>query len=238
MKSTSEQSYGSILERAKGAVTMVEGFANFQPAAEEAKPGNLKSFFGKIEIMNTDVQQKANILSEIRNQRVPLYFGNEGLVKRSSLVREYFGSLTNGSDLPQYKTVQKSCQKMQNYHPPQKEKEVKEGEPEPKTISKSETGFGALLLEGKKVVAVIKQFPNYNPVNPLIQRESMDQLITNIEAANEAVNKADTSLSLAQDNRAAAYATLPKRIQQLKKAVSSQYGKDSKEYQMIVKVKV
>lgn len=240
MKSTSEQSFGSRIEHAKGAVVMVEGFPNFQPSAEEIKPESLKALIGEIETLNKDVQQKNSALSLLRSQRVPLYYGEEGIIKRSTLIRDYLGSLTDGTTSSQHIALKKICQKMRNYHPPKKETEVKAdaAEPSPKTISKAETSFGALLLEGKNVVEIIKQHPDYQPVNPLIQRASMDQLIQKIETANEAVNKADTHLALARDHRSAVYETLAARIQQLKSGVASQYGKQSKEYQMIVKIKV
>ncbi len=240
MKSTSEQSFGSRLEHAKGAVIMVEGFSNFQPSTEAIKPENLKALIHEIETLNKDVQQKNSALSLLRSQRVPLYYGEEGIIKRSILIRDYLGSLTDGATSNQHLALKKICQKMRNYHPPKKETEAKAdaAEPSPKTISKAETGFGALLLEGKNVVEIIKQHPNYQPVNPLIQCASLEQLIQKIETANAEVNKADTHLSLARDNRSTVYETLAARIQQLKSGVASQYGKQSKEYQMIVKIKV
>jgi len=239
MASVSEQTFGQKYTKACAILEHLKAISGYQPANPTIAIPALQTFLDEVDEANNQVASQLVSLQSARAERLELYNGDDGLLKRARSIRDYLGSSTpKGKKLDHYIRVQRIVQQMTNYHPPKKitQPVVPDADKE-RTISTSERSFGSLIRAGKDILERIVKVGNYAPINIDLSVANFGLLVEKIESKNNEVASVLTSYTEAISKRMEIYEELNSRIQQIKLALASQYGKDAYEYLEVIKIR-
>ena len=242
MASKSEASFANKLAKGQQILHYIQTLPAYKAPHDALSAGGLEELLKQISEANNKVASNYNALSEARAIRLELYHGKDGIKKRAAMIRDFVGILPVGKAAPAYLNIQKETQKMNSYKKPAKKEETteKEAAPVKKVISNSETSFGSLLQGFKNISEIIKNIADYTPSNALITKSSVEKMIDEIDAANQAVNTQLYGYSDAVQKRYELYEGdngLRATFQNIKTFIAANFGKDSTEFKEVSKLK-
>jgi hypothetical protein len=241
MASTSEQTFGNRLEHSRHLSKAVALIPAYAPDNSALSTASYATFLNSVEAANDLVAEKAQLLSDARDQRRLAFFGDTatgtgGLATLSGRVRDHVGSMPGGKNSAHYKQIQRLTQKITNYHPPKKPVSGSPGatSTEKKKVSQSERSYGSLVQFGRDLAAAAAKVPGYTPTAADIKPANLVLAMKALADKNDAVATALAEARDATDSRAAIYdhpeTGLKSVFQQVKAAVASQFGRRSSEY--------
>ncbi|MDX2303718.1 MAG: hypothetical protein NW226_13015 [Microscillaceae bacterium] len=242
MSTISEASFGNKFAKGQQILDFIKTLSNYNPPNPAFGQESLSTLLQQIDEANKKVASAAGLLAQARAVRTDSYHGKEGIKKRCAMIRDFVGVLPAGKVSSAYLNIQKETQKMINYKKPSKKEEsAGDGEASIKrTVSTAETGFGSLLQGAKNILEIIKNLPEYAPVNPLISIEGISQFINNLETANQSVNSLLFAYSNAVAKRQELYEGeqgLRVCFQGIKSFIAANYGKSGAEFKEVSKLK-
>lgn len=242
-KQPSERTYGQRHTKGVALYDLVKGDAAYNPKGNDLiTAAALKTHLDKVLTGNKQVADLTPAYDNAQDKRVEQYYGPEGIIKRSALVREVIGGLKGGKGSTAYLTVQRLAQEMHNYRKPKKE--VADGTDPGPQRSTAQMSFGSLLQKGREVLGVIKEMGDqYVTDNALVTVAAFEQLLNDAEAQDTKVNEALKPLNAAKRDRKKLVEDpeegLTVRIAAMKSYVAGNVegGKKSVLYQELVKVR-
>jgi hypothetical protein len=242
MAKISEATFGNKLAKGQQLSDYIHTLNNYNPPNEALKKDKFKDLLKEADEINKKVASTSDLLTQAREKRSTLYYGKEGIKKRSAMVRDFVGVLPAGKDSHAYTNIQKEVQKMSNYKKPTKKEETSADNEvvAKRTVSSSETSFGSVLQGAKNILEVVKNLPNYAPANALISITGFTDFIATMELANQAVNTNLFAYSEAISKRQELYAGekgMQRCFQDIKSFIAASYGKDSAEFKEVSKLK-
>jgi hypothetical protein len=242
MANNQDATFGQKLAKGQQILDYIKTLVNYKSPNLNLNPDKFADLLNQVNEANSIVANTKNLLAQARQKRSDLYYGEDGIKKRCAMIRDFIAILPAGKSSPAYITVQKECQKMNNYKKPTKKEEITADSPEnnKKTVSSAETSFGSLLQATKNVLEVIKNIPEFSPANPIINKTGFTQFIADIEAANQAVNTQQYAYNQAVSKRSELYEGangLHACFQGIKTFIAASYGKSSVEFKEVSKLK-
>jgi hypothetical protein len=242
MARISESTFGNRLAKGQQLLDYIRTLPNYSPPSEYLKAEMFVKLLDRVNEANKQVASTSDLVAQARITRTELYYGDTGAKYRCAMIRDFVGILPTGKTSSAYISVQKEVQKMNNYKKPSKKAEAEtSADSTPKrTISSAETSFGSVLQGLKNVLEVIKNLPDYKPMNDLITFDSVAKYIDSIEQANQAVNAQLYPYNDSVTKRQEAYEGsdgLRVSFQAIKTFIAANYGKTSTEFKEVSKIK-
>ncbi len=240
----SERTYGQRHAKGVALYDLVKDEAGYDPQNNPliTKPA-LQAFLAEVAAANTQVAELAPAYNAAQDERVALYHGAEGLIKRTAMVRDVLGGYLNGKKSTAYLKVQGLGQEMRNYRKP-KQQEVADGaDPaaEEAPTSQAQLSFGSLLQKGKEVLGVMKDAAtNYQTGNALVTVAAFEAFLQQLSAQNTVISEALQPLNAAirERNRLVeGPGGLRERVAAMKSHVAGEMGKGSVLHKGLMKVR-
>jgi hypothetical protein len=104
-------------------------------------------------------------------------------------------------------------------------------------VSRSEKSFGSQLKYFKDVVSLLQSFSGYDSENPNLKLSSLQQFLSLLDNQNNAVDKAEQTLSNTRKQRRNLYEDFKNRATRAKYYLKSKYGSNSSEYAYVLKLR-
>lgn len=236
MPSTSERSFGQRYTKARGLVEHIKPIADYAPDNPDLLPAALTTFLNDVDTANNLAASTQSTLQTARDERLVLYKGPTGLIKRCSAIRDYLASKeTNGKKSVEFKKLQKIVMRMRGIKLTSKLPKPPAGGTDPKKQSVSEVSYGSTLSAGKEALQVIKGLAAYAPSNTDVTVANFTTFIAQLDAKNTDIYDKQTDWENAVDDRAELYDILKTRVSKVKSALAGQYGRQSNEYKESLK---
>lgn len=230
MASASEKSFAQRYTKGRQLVEYLNMQTTYEPGNPFLEAIDMAALLDSIETANADVDSKLDIVKTERDLRYELVKGDTGIIKRSSQIRDYIGTLTSkGKKTKDYEKAKKFVQRLRGKRLTKKPPLNPDGTV-PKTNSTIELSFGSMLGTGRELLEAIKNLPSYLPSNTNLTVANFTTFLDSIEAKNTLVAQRYEEYDDAAEARLALYATLAERSGRIKLALASQYGKDSDVY--------
>lgn len=231
MPSTSERSFGQRYTKAAGLLEYLKLIPVYAPDNPEIETANFETFLASVLAANQAVGNAHADLMNERTARIEAYKGEDGLIVRCMKARDYVASIDDkGKQSVDYKKIGKIITLMRGKKLSKNPDPPAEGETTPKTISTSEQSYGSVLAYGYNILEILKVKPGYAPTNPDLTIANLTTFLDGINALNKSVHNKQAVLDNAIEERAKLYVDLQGRIQKIKMALASQFGKQSNEY--------
>lgn len=233
MSRYSEKTFGERYSKGRGLVEYLKQIPTYSPGNNALLPANLNALLDTINTANSNAAFKLSVLQTARAERKDLYYGDAGLIKRCSQMRDFLASLPEGKKAGDFKRMQKIVQDIRGAKIVRKKKSGKEGEA--KTKSVSERTFGSIIKQSKDALEIIKSNAAYTPGNPNITVANFTLYLAQVDAKNSEVAEKLNAFDNARYDRSELYIQLKEVVQKIKYALASQYGKNSNDYKDVVK---
>lgn len=231
MPSTSERSFGQRYTKARDLIEYLKSIPTYSPGNPDLEIAEFDTFVSSLDTANNSVASLTSSLQTERDERLVMYKGPQGLIKRASQIRDYISAVeTKGKNSVEFKKVQKIVMRMRGIRLSKKKLPAEAGANAPKSISTSEVSFGSMLGAGKEVLQVISGLASYAPSNTLITLANFTTFITQLDAKNSDVAELLSDWDNAVELRYDLYKTLKDRVTKIKSALAGQYGRQSNEY--------
>lgn len=237
MKSTSENSYGAVLENAKKFFTLVSSLANYQSLRSEDSLEEYQKLINECDQENSTIATSLSEYTMAVDKRNKAFTNKEqtSIDKLISPLGKAVAAQYDKSS-KEYETVMSLIKRMRSQKLEKSPANPTEDKKE--SISKSEMSYGSRLQNFKSLIATLETFDNFNPLNPELKPDKLKAFVAELETLNSAVNAKLTPLTLSRSKRKDLFEDLAKRTQRIKANVSSLYGNNSAEFKQIKGIRV
>ncbi|MDX2049701.1 MAG: hypothetical protein SFT93_00770 [Rickettsiaceae bacterium] len=237
MKSTSERSYGAVLENAKKLLITIQSFANYQASRTEDSIAEFQKLINDCDKDNSTVATSLGEYTNAVDKRTKAFLGkdtnsiNKLLSPLGKAIASQYDKTSKEYNIIMGIINRMRAQKLEKApaNPTEDKKE---------SISKSELSYGSKLQNFKDLISNLEVFGNFNPANAALKIDQLKTLVGELETLNTAVNSKLAPLTLARNKRKELFEELGKRAQRIKANVSSIYGNSSVEYKQVKGLKV
>jgi type I site-specific restriction endonuclease len=128
MPSSFQTSFANRYTKARELVSYLSTLPVYNPGVDSLTAPKLTEFLNDINTANSTAAYKNSLLQTERSERAALIKGEDGLVSRSSQVRDYLASiLAKGKKAKDYERAQKIIQEMRGGTKPRKSSAVENG---------------------------------------------------------------------------------------------------------------
>lgn len=230
MASTSENSFGARLFRAKTLHSYISNFANYNPPRPQETPADFGTLLDDITAINANessLQQNYNSavatrFNAFRNDTISIF---KLLAPIRGAVEAQFGK--NSTEFKQIDAIVKKIRDAKLVRKP-----ATDTSPQI-TVSTSEKSYGSSTQYFNDLINTLTQLPNYNPSNVDIQIASLQTFANQIDTLNNQVATTYQALRSCRLKRLEYYNELSERGKRIKAYVKSNYGIPSEEYALV-----
>jgi len=235
MTTNRESSFGARLLRAQELATYIGQFQNYAPPRMEESVGSFTELVNQTAWSNTEETQFRQQYNTAVTNRGKAFRKEKGSVLkllpliRGQVLAQY------GKDSVEFNQIEAIIVNIRDTRIIIKP--ATENTPE-KTMSQSEQSFGSLTQYFSNLVSNLVQLPGYNPSNPMLQIEYLQNFVAQINQMNIEAAMRFQQLRESRKRRNDNYEMLHDRAQRIKNYVKANYGVDSSEYTLIKSLRI
>jgi hypothetical protein len=228
MVSITERGFGARLANARKILQAIETDGNYQSTNRDLELAQLQLLADQAEADNRQVAEKLGAFIGLVDSRQRLYTKGLGamlplLADIRATVRVSIGA--ESAELRQVASMIRTIRGEKLRNPRKKEDE--------ESVSQSQRSYGSMVQLFDDLVSYLATLPGYVTTSPNIRVPALQQLVTQLRAANDQVTEAYVLLKTARDKRNDSYQLLRDRISRVKSSVKAQFGADSSLYWII-----
>jgi hypothetical protein len=226
MASTSEKTFGTIVNNAETLVSHLKSFSNYTPIHPDDSILKLETLITSIRTSNETEANKLQTYTLSVDERQKLINGDATSLKKIITSINGYIKGVYGRESKESTSINEQISKIRG------SKTTKANANE-KTVSKSQQSYASITQALSDLLASLKALKTYNPPNNSIKLDSLQEKLTAIQQATANVTAISGELTKIRNERNEFYASLKGSSLRIKEAVKSQYGNSSTEYGLI-----